>query len=178
MKNEQRERLEASNTKFIRAWQAFGDAIGGGELHSVEKHAHPVLKLLDSQAGIDWLQFLPDGSVRTIASRVNDYPWQTFTLRKHTEWPKYQTAITNHTLLPNYIINVYYDLGHLHSVGIIETDYLIKIINLHIAHHRVKEITKRYEDVGGTGLRRAMWSIPFERCPKAKILLYSNKQSC
>lgn len=57
------------------------DALGGGEIHSIERTNNKILQILDRYCGIDYI-WIRDEKARGIASRVQwKKNWETFTIR-------------------------------------------------------------------------------------------------
>jgi hypothetical protein len=93
--------LAKSSSAFQRqVWPILQPHVGGGELHNIEALKDIVGDKLDQSAGFDWLQTLPNGAIRAVASRVQwGRSWDTFTIRlarssgAKTEWEKRKFAI-------------------------------------------------------------------------------------
>lgn len=108
-----------------------------GKIHAVEGEAHPVCRLLDMNAGIDYLLESPNGNVRTIASRIQigNRCWATFTIRKQrtsgalTEHAKRIAAIGVGALSPFLSVHAYFDTTeHLLGFAAVRTDHLFQAI--------------------------------------------------
>lgn len=65
------ESLRASAKLFAdRVWPLIKSGLGGGSIDPVEGVDTPEARHLDCECGIDWIQRLPDGTCRGLASRV------------------------------------------------------------------------------------------------------------
>lgn len=130
-----RRNLADTATSVDLLWREIGREYGGGELHSLERAE---LHELDCDAGIDFVQFLPNRQRRTWASRFQWGPvwYASFSIRvktaagRPTEYQKRLLATREGTLLPDRTLQGYLDgrppSGGLIAAATIETRALYR----------------------------------------------------
>lgn len=125
---------------------------GDPELLQVETYSGHIAKILDMQAGIDYL-VMDESSLYGLASRVqwpdgsNMYPYNTFTLRyslasgRETELGKLTRALECGKLCPKITAHVYMDEdGEVASAAVIETRELVEVVGGLIELGRVRPV--------------------------------------
>lgn len=101
---------------FLQTWEKLKHKLGGGEVISLEDSKSPLARHLDRRSGIDWLQLLPDGGIRGIASRCQWGWYDSFTVRAEkllthaqTELEKRIRDISEGYLYPQITCQSYFD---------------------------------------------------------------------
>jgi hypothetical protein len=110
-------------------WPVVANHLGNGQLVAIEGVCNQHCRILDCQAGIDYLQLLPDGGVRGLAARVQtcSRAFETFTIRLGTELPKRLRDLSNGYLCPTHTLQAYLTPSKV-IVGVIETSELYRQI--------------------------------------------------
>lgn len=124
------EDIRESNKAIIKLKNTILPRLISGRIISVESQEDEVKKLLDIEAGIDYLRYDKHG-LQGIASRIQyKYTANTFTIRTEresgnkTELEKRLYAIENDYLYPEFTLQAYFDNSidlNLYSVAIIKT---------------------------------------------------------
>lgn len=109
--------LKQSTHTVLTIWPKIKDELGGGELIAVEGDNSQIARMLDTCSGIDFIQAMPDGGLRSLATRVSfgTKNWATFTIRYSrpseniTEYHKRCRDLLHSYLSPHLTLQAYFE---------------------------------------------------------------------